>query len=255
MTKFLFVIANYPDWRQEFFDKYMSPRNKEYSHHHGFEYIEFRGGEPFYRDHPTWWKFTKLTDMIKDGTVKEGDTFSHIDADMCIVDGRMPFITNKTFTYSVDSCNTHCMGLYSLKINEWALKMLDLLLDDQRYEELKDKKTIGSMGELSAFWDIFREQASWYSLCGIQRHSWDSFLTMPHYGWHSEINEYTVYDIPELYEHVEVLPPNWNVTEIPEEDGGNQFYINPTKKEDTIVRHFAAGRAWRPDYFERPIIL
>ena len=28
-----------------------------------------------------------------------------------------------------------------------------------------------------------------------------------------------------------------------------EFYINPTKKEHTIFRHWAGGRRWRPEYF------
>jgi len=251
--KYLFVIVNYPDWRQEFYETNMRPRNKEYCSLHGFEYLEFTGGEEFFRGHPTWWKFSKVRDYIKDGTLKEGDTLTHIDADMCIVDGRVPLVSHKSFSYAIDSCNTHCMGLCSININEWSVNMLDNILSDERYEKLKDEITVGSMNELSSFWEIFREQASWYSLCGIKRHSWESFLLLSHHGWHSEKNENTVYDLPELYDNVEVLGPSWNVTEIPEEDGGNQFYINPTAAKDTIVRHFAAGRVWQKEYFERPM--
>ena len=63
-----------------------------------------------------------------------------------------------------------------------------------------------------------------------------------------------MYSLPELYDNVDILDPNWNVTEIPDEDGGNTFYINPTRASDVIVRHFAGGRKWREDYFERPLI-
>ena len=113
----------------------------------------------------------------------------------------------------------------------------------------KDFKTIGSMNETSSFWEIFREQASWYSLAGIQRHSWIPFSLMPHYGWHSGHTEDAMYSFEELYKNVEILDTNWNVTHIPEEDGEDQFYMLPTRKEDVIVRHFAGGRAWRKDYF------
>ena len=251
MKRFLFVIVNYPDWRQEFYAENMRPLNKEYCHLHGFEYMEFNGGEDFFRGHPTWWKFSKVREFIQDGTLKEGDVLTHLDADMCVVDQRVPLVSNKSFTYAIDSCNTHCMGLYSLKINEWSVNMLDLLLDESRYIKYKDKTTLGSMGEISAFWDIFREQASWYSLAGIQRHSWVPFLLMPHFGWHSEANEDTIYSLEDLYKHVEVLGPNWNVTHLPEEDGEDQFYMLPTRKEDTVVRHFAGGRQWRKDYFNK----
>ena len=252
--KYLYVIANYPDWRQDFYAKHMRPRNKEYCQLHGFEYIEFNGGEDFFRGHPTWWKFSKVLDYMRDGFLKEGDTLTHLDADMCIVDGRVPRVARKSFTYSIDSCNTHCMGLYSIKVNEWSFDMLNNLLSEERYQRLKDKVTIGSMNEQSSFWEIFREQASWYSLAGVKRHSWEPFLLLPHFGWHSEYSEDTVYSLPELYDNVDILDPNWNVTEIPDEDGGNTFYINPTRASDVIVRHFAGGRKWREDYFERPLI-
>ena len=48
--KYLLVTANFKDWRQEFFIKYMSPRNKEYALIHNFEYIELLDVYKFY-DH------------------------------------------------------------------------------------------------------------------------------------------------------------------------------------------------------------
>jgi len=42
MKKVLFVMADYPDWRQDFFEKNMSPTNQAYANKHGFEYIEMR---------------------------------------------------------------------------------------------------------------------------------------------------------------------------------------------------------------------
>ena len=249
--RYLFVIVNYPDWRQEFYEKNMRIRNKEYCHKHNFEYIEFNGDDNPFRGHPTWWKFSKVRDFINDGTLKEGDTLTHLDADMCIVDDSVALVSNKSFTYAIDSCNTHCMGLYSLKVNEWSVEMLDNLLSEERYDKYKDYKTTGSMNEFSSFWEIFREQASWYSLAGIQRHSWIPFFLMSHYGWHSEHREDTIYSLEELYKNVEILDTNWNVTHIPEEDGDDQFYMNPTQRDQTIVRHWAGGRRWRKEYFER----
>ena len=252
MRKFLFVIVNYSDWRQEIYEKNSRPKNKRYCHKHGFEYIEFSENSNANRSSLTrsWNKFGKVRELIENGTAKEGDIVTNLDADVCVVNEDIPLISNKSFTYAIDSCNTHCMGLYSLKINDWSVGMLDMILSEERYLKFKDHKTIGSMGEMSSFWEIFGEQASWYSLAGIQRHSWTPFLLMPHYGWHSEANEDTVYSLEELYKNVEVLDPNWNVTHIPEEDGDDRFYMLPTRKEDTIMRHWAGGRKWRPDYFE-----
>ncbi len=250
MKKILFVIANYPDERQSFYETYMRPNNKKYCDKHGFEYYEFNGNEEIFRNHPTWWKFSIVRDMIEDGYLKREDVCTHIDADMCIVDHSVGLVSNKSFSYAIDSCNTHCMGLYSLRVNDWSKELLNNILDDKRYEKYKDLKTIGSMNESSSFWEIFREQASWYSLAGIQRHSWTPFILMKHYGWHSNKNEDTVYSLEELYKNVEILNTNWNVTHIPEEDGQNQFYMIPTKPEHTVVRHFAAGRQWRKEYFK-----
>ena len=251
MKKYLFVIARYQDWRQEFYEKYSRPKNKRYCHKHGFEYIEFNEDAHAHRTSLTrsWDKFGKVRELIEDSIVKEGDLVTNLDADVCVVDESVPLVSAKSFTYAIDSCNTHCMGLYSLKINDWSQRMLDMILSEERYLKFKDLQTMGSMGEMSSFWEIFGEQASWYSLAGIQRQSWTPVLLLPHYVWHSNKTEDTVYSLEELHQNVEILDPNWNVTHLPEEDGDDQFYINPTKKEHTIFRHWAGGRRWRPEYF------
>ena len=266
--KYLYVVVSFPDTRQEFYENHTRDHNKAYCQKHDFEYLEFNGDDSPFRGHPTWWKFSKVREMINDGTLKEGDTLTHLDADMCIVDDRTPLVSNKSFTYAIDSCNTHCMGLYSLKINEWSVSMLDNLLSEERYEKYKDHKTADPLSQFTeykdrphnSFWKDFREQASWYSLAGIQRHSWESFFLLSHYGWHSDCQEDAVYSLKELYEHVEILNSSWNVTHIPEEDSNNwmerncigkRFYVNPTHKDQTIVRHWAGKRKWRKEYFER----
>ena len=242
------VIANYPDHRQDFFKTHFSPRNKEYCKIHGYEYLEYLGSYKPFRDHPTWWKFTIVRDLINDGTLKEGDTLTHIDADMSIHRLDLEYPAHKSFTYCIDSGNTHCMGNYSIKVNEWSRNMFDLLLDDNRYENLKDKITVHEyFGHRDSFWSVFREQASWYSLAGIKRHSNIPFYNLAHYGWHSDKDEWTVYSLEELYEHVEVLPTCWNVTEMPGESGCT-FNINPVERKDVIIRHFAGGQPWRDDY-------
>lgn len=242
------VIANYPDQRQDFFKTYFSPRNKEYCNIHGYEYLEYLGPYKPFRDHPTWWKFTIVRDLINDGTLKDGDTLTHIDADMCIHRLDLEYPTHKSFTYCIDSGNTHCMGNYSIRVDDWSRNMFDLLLDDNRYENLKDKITVHEyFGHSDSFWSIFREQASWYSLAGIKRHSNIPFYNLAHYGWHSDKDEWTVYSLEELYEHVQVLPTCWNVTEMPGESGC-VFNINPVERKDVVIRHFAGGQPWRNDY-------
>jgi hypothetical protein len=251
MKKYLMVVANYPDYRQEFFEKHMSPRNKGYCKLHGFEYLEYLGPQKSFRDHPTWWKFTIVRDLINDGTLKEGDILTHIDADMCIHKLDVPYLPNKSFTYCIDSGNTHCMGSYSILVNDWTKNMIDLVLDENRYQNLKDKITLHEyFGHHDSFWSIFREQASWYSLAGIKRHSNIPFYNLAHYGWHSAKDEWTVYSLPELYKHVEILPTSWNVTEMPGESGC-EFNINNVERSDVIIRHFAGGQPWRAEWFNQ----
>jgi len=250
VKKYLMVIANYPDYRQDFFQTYMSPRNKEYCQIHNYEYLEYIGPQKDFRNHPTWWKFTIVKDLIDNGTLKDGDVLTHIDADMCIHRLDIDYPNNKSFTYCIDSGNTHCMGSYSIRVNDWSRNMINLLLDENRYENLKDKITLHEyFGHYDSFWSIFREQASWYSLAGIKRHSNIPFYNLAHYGWHSFKDEWTVYSLDELYQHVEILPTCWNVTEMPGESGC-QFNINSVQREDVIVRHFAGGQPWRKEWFE-----
>jgi hypothetical protein len=252
MKKYLLVIARYKDQRQNFFENLISPLNKKYCEKWGFEYIEIKNDVdlPIYRNNPTWWKFTILRDMLKDGRIQDGDIFTHLDADMVIVDFEKEYKTNKSFSYSIDSGNTHCMGSYSIKVNDWSRKLIDLILDEDRYQKLNDRVTQHeAFGHFSSFWHEFREQASWYSLSGVKRHSWMPFTELPNYGWHSDKNEDTYYSLEDLYENVEILSADWNVTELEGETGG-QFNINKSKKENVIIRHFAGGQPWRSEWIQ-----
>ena len=121
MKKVLFTIARYEDERQAFFEKYTRPKNKRYCQKNGFEYIEYNDDGHKHRDSLTrsWDKFGKVRELMEDGHLKPGDIVTNVDADMCLVDENCPLVTNKTFSYAIDSCNTHCMGAYSLNINDW----------------------------------------------------------------------------------------------------------------------------------------
>lgn len=250
MKKYLLVFASYPDTRQDFFNSYMSPRNKEYCRIHNAEYLEYSGPMEKYRGSYTWLKFKKVLDLIDEGFLKEGDILTHMDADMCIVNPSLEYPCNKSFSYSIDSGNTHCMGNYSIRINEWSINMVRQIMSEARYNKLNDVLTIHeAFGHLSSFWHEFREQASWYSLAGIKRHSWEPFWNFANYGWHSDVTEDTLYSLDELHKHVEVLPTKWNVTEMPGESGC-EFLINKCTKEDVKIRHFAGGQAWRKEWFD-----
>ena len=247
--KYLMVIANYPDERQDFFEKYMSPRNKEYSRMHNYEYLEYKEDLKLFRDNPTWWKFTVVRDLINSGVLKENDTISHLDADMCIVKPEYEFSTNKSFTYVIDSGNTHCMGCYSMKINEWSKNAIDMILNDDRYNKLLNKKSEHEhFPNAPTFWEQFREQASWYSLAGIKRHSDVPFWELKDFGWHSSKDEDTYYSVDDLYKNVEILPTKWNVTELRGESH-MLFNINEINYKDVIIRHFASRQPWRKEWF------
>jgi hypothetical protein len=251
MKKYLVVLAAYDDWRQDFYEQYTKINNKKYCLKHNFEYIEFNKENvgDIFRNSFVWNKFYNIQKMVNDSFFKFGDIITQLDADMAIFDHSVSLETSKSFAYAIDSCNTHCMGMSTIHLNNWSYKLIQNILSEDRYKKLNDKITTGSMGEQSSFWHIFTEQASWYSLAGIQRHSWIPFPLMKHWGWHSEVNEDTIYTLQELYQHVEIFPTIWNVTHLPPEDGEDKFYMIPTRSEDTIIRHFAGGRQWRKEYF------
>jgi hypothetical protein len=245
MKKILFVIANYPDQRQQFFEQHFSVRNQKFAEIHNYEYIVSKGGDLF-RGNPTWWKFTLLKEMIDSGKLQDGDKVLHLDADMRIDKFNQDYPCEKSFSYSIDTGNTHCMGNYAIKINDWSRNMIDLILSEERFVNLNDKLSRHDrFGYINAFWHEFREQASWYSLAGIKRHSDVPFKQLKNNGFHStSYPEDTVYSIEELEEHVQVLPAHWNVTQVPGESNLD-FYINKTKPENIIIRHFAGGQKWR----------
>ena len=245
MKKILFVMADYPDWRQNFFEKWMSQNNKKYAERHGFEYVELRKlpreeDGNFWRNNPTWLKHKVVNDWIKDGTLQDGDIVSHVDADICIVDHTKSFEPDegKSFGYAIDSCNTHCMGAYTLRVTDWSKKMMDHLLSWDFYERMKN----------DGHWQQFREQAAWYTMSGTLHHSWVPFTDMPNNGFHSKKTEECIYTIEELNKHVQIFEPEWNVTHVAGE-GFNDYFMIPTDRNKTIFRHFAGGQRWQEEYF------
>lgn len=246
MKKYLLVIARYNDERQEIFEKFISPKNKDYCFRHNLEYLLVDNSVdlPVFRDNPTWWKFSLLQTAIKNGTIKENDLFVHFDADMVICKPEYEYTTSRSFSYAIDSGNTHCMGNYCMRINDWTVDLVDRILSEEYYRAYKDTK----------HWQEFREQAAWYNLCGIIPHSDYSFFYKPFYGF-GEKMALNPYSIHELMDHVEIKDPRWNTTLLSEEADNpvsqmlEQYNINKTKKSETIIRHFAGGQPWRAEYF------
>ena len=247
MKKILFVIAKYNDNRQKIFDDIISPRNKQYCEKHGFKYVEIKNETQLnlFRNNPTWWKFTVVRDLLDSNKLKDGDVVAHIDADMYFVKDDVSIETPKSFSYAIDSGNTHCMGWYSLKINDWTRNLVKNILSDERFNKLNDKVTIHERFQShSSFWHDFREQASWYSLAGIKRHSDKPFWEHTNNGFYSQYDENVIYSLDELKENVHIFNTEFNVTEW-EGESGCQFNINNTvKREDVIIRHFAGGQDW-----------
>jgi hypothetical protein len=222
-----------------------------YAEKHGFEYVEIKENLYKYRDSYTWLKFSILDQMISEGYVNDGDIVTHLDADMAIIKTDMQYVPDegKSFCYSIDSGNTHCMGSYSIRVNNWSRNLIKNILSDERYEYYKDKIYYHPFVNNYNFWGWFREQASWYSLAGIIPHSQKPFWELPDYGWHSEKDDHTLYSLDELHENVQILPTEWNVTEMPGESNC-QYNINPVNRDDVIIRHFAGGQPWRKEWFD-----
>ena len=153
--KYLMAIADYPDDRQLFFNTYMSPRNKEYCKLHDFEYIEITEKLEPIRGRVGWIKAFKVQELLKT-TLKDGDILTCLDADMAIVKKDIQYIpsSGKSFAYSIDSGNTHCMGSYSIRVNDWSRKLFDLIVDENRYKNLYNQLTIHErFGTYSSFWE------------------------------------------------------------------------------------------------------
>lgn len=245
--KHLFVISNYSDYRQEIFDNYISPRNKEYCVKHGFKYIEIRKEHnviPF-RGNLTWNKWKIIQDLIKTGVLKDDDIIINIDADQYIVNSNVDLTSSKSFSYAIDSCNSHCNSLISFKINAWTKNLINEILSEERWNRLKSipTKHEGFPNKFDSFPLEFREQSQMYALFGIKRHSNISFWDLPNYGWHSEITRDCIYSLDELNLHVEIWPTCYNVTSFEGEYEG-LFFMNKCEKENVITRHFAGGQSW-----------
>ncbi len=233
MKKALIVIANYSDNRQKIFNDHFSPRNAKFAEIHGYDYIVSKGGE-IHRGNPTWWKFTIIKNYLDNY-----DQILHLDADMRIDKYDRDYPCNKSFTVAIDNGNTFCMGSYKLNVNDWSRRLIDNILDEGLYER----------NQHSNHWLNFREQAAFYTLCGIPPHSWVPFFELPNMGFHNYKSKDTLYTLEELEEHVEIIGPEWNTTLLEEERDhiGHalmEYNIVKSKKEDTIIRHFAGGQAW-----------
>ncbi len=248
--------------RYSLFKKYNSDRNKQYCLKHNYEYIEADESVfkiPHIFSIPSMPDFTAknnnhfarwllFKNLIDDGTLKEGDVIRHHDADVfiCDMDKELPY--NKDFTYAIDSGNTHCFGAFNLKVGDFANKLIDLMLSQERFDLLINKKFYkeNDNGDVFYYWG---DQQAYYIAAGIKCHSWIPFHLLPDYGFHSYVTPYIAFQLNELLENVEIMPVTWNTTHLLGESGSNgmraPYDIVHSTKEKTILRHFAGGQPWR----------
>jgi hypothetical protein len=239
MKKVFVCYAAYTGEKKVFFDSLTELNFQEYCKRNGFEfYLQKDQRKHFIDRHPTWMSWKIISDLIESGYLRDGDKVLSLDADACVVDLNADLTSKKSFSYAIDSCNSHCMGFYSMCVNDWSKKLVSNVLSESMYKRLQN----------TPIWKMWNDQASIYELFGIKRHSWEPFSLLKNYGWHSAVSPDTLYSIQELSEHVEILPTEYNVTHVAGE-GFNEFFINPTSGRNTIIRHFA-GSIWNPKYFE-----
>ena len=246
------------------FKQYNSDRNKFYCEKHGIEYFEV--DESVYKiphlfsipsmpeftvknnNHFARWQFFK--DKIDSGYLQEGDIIYHHDADIFIVQTDKVMPSNKTFTYAIDTANSHCFGAFALVVNDFSKKLIDLMLSRERFEKLQHVKFYkeNDGGDVFFYWG---DQQAYYIAAGIKSHSWEPFYQLPNNGFYTYATEHIAFTLDELLTNVEILPVEWNVTHIVEEQGQSPYWINPSERKNTIFRHFAGGQRWNFEQYSR----
>lgn len=251
--KYLFIVACYPEGHPnlKIFDEIISPNNEKYCQKHDFKYVVIRKEHiptPFRGDY-SWNKILTIQTLIENGKLNDGDIIINQDPDMIWHNHKYSFepSENKSMRIAIDSGNTFCHGSFGMRINTWTRNYLNNALDEDRFQRLIHTNTIheGMPNRIpTSHVREFREQAMFYKLFGIKRHSQIPFTSLPNNGIHSDITEDTLYSVDDFNDHVELMPPNYNVTIWPEETPDLQFYINKLdKKEDVYLRHFT-GSNW-----------
>jgi hypothetical protein len=74
---------------------------------------------------------------------------------------------------------------------------------------------------------------------------------LPNNGFYTYATEHVAFTLDELLTNVEILPVEWNVTHIVEEQGQSPYWINPSERKNTIFRHFAGGQRWNFEQYSR----
>jgi hypothetical protein len=245
---YFLAIAQYEDEKkQHFFDNIISKRNKEYCKLHNLEYLEITSGVYPVRGSILWYKLFKQEEIVKK-VLNYGDGLIFLDADALIVKKDINLLppSGKSLAYAIDTGNTHCSGFFSVYKTDWILKFFEHANNQSRYDNLIDKLSIHEgTGVKSSFWKQFHDQAAWYSLMGIKRHSNIPFWDLPDNGWHSEKDDWTAFDLNELNENIHLFPSTYNVTEFYGESSCLNNINKVSDYNDVVIRHFAGAQKWR----------
>jgi len=257
MKKFLTTFALYDDYKQNLYSQYIKPRYIKYSQLHGLKFVELNHNNfsiktlhpefpPRENMHFNRWMLFK--DLLDQNVINDGDIIYNFDADIFIKDLNKFFTPTKAFSYAIDSGNTHCFGFFALLINNFSRKLIDNIINRERWLKVSQHEFFNEHDNTKGRWHI-ADQQMYYTCAGIKPHSWKSFYELDNYGFHSYPTEHTIFSLTDLLDNINVLPTEWNVTQLAEETGDNgkpnMYDIVQTTEEKTIFRHFAGGQPWR----------
>lgn len=253
MNKFFISIGRFSGEKERIYNTYLSPRNKQFCNLHNIKYISVDNSiklnlAEIYNHH--YIRFWIIKQALDSGKIKDGDIVYHYDADIFIAKLDKCIEPKKSFTYAIDSGNTHIAGMFCMIINDFTRKLIDLYLNIENVEKAKRILVYNEHNKREE--PMFaHDQYMFYHYAGIKPHSWESFWDLPHRGFHSCVTPLTEFSIEELEDNIEILPTPWNVTHLVEETGDNgkpnTYDINRCKKEDVINRHFAGGQTWNAE--------
>tara|TARA_R110000823_G_scaffold62811_6_gene148603 strand:- start:634 stop:1389 length:756 start_codon:yes stop_codon:yes gene_type:complete len=229
----------------------LSKRNEQFCKLHDITYISVQNHHEINMaeiSNHHYIRFWVIKQAILANKIKDGDIIYHYDADIFIAKLDKCIEPTKSFTYAIDSGNTHIAGLFCMVINDFTRKLIDLYLNLDNINKAQNIMVYDEYTKAERpMWE--HDQYMFQHYAGIKRHSWQSHWELPNFGLRSYITPLTVFSLDELKENVEIIPTCWNVTHLVDETGENGkpaiFDINRCEKNEVINRHFAGGQEWR----------
>jgi len=260
VKKFLTTFALYDDiYKQDLYNRFIKPRFQKYASLHDLKFIELNKSnfeakhhhpEISLKENLHFNRWLMFKDLIDKNILKDGDIVYNFDADIFIKNYNAFFIPDKSFTYALDSGNTHCFGFFVLKITPFTRTLIDNIVSRERWLKLREFVFFNEHDNKHETLHIADQQM--YQTCaGIKPHSWQSFEELENKGLHSYVTEHTIFSLPELLENVTILPVEWNTTHLIEETGNveqnirDKYDIIHTTRDKVNFRHFAGGQPWR----------